>query len=265
MSYQGKVVVVTGAAGGIGSAIALRLARAGADLALGDIRFEGQDQFAGGKSGLQAELEAIGARSIVVESDLSTREGAAELMARSVEAFGRIDALVAAAGGAITPQETSMASVATLEDMEKLFAANYRSAVFSAQEAVPSLKAAGGGAIVIIASAAGSTVLPGGLIAHYLASKEAVKSYARSLAGEVGPEGIRVNTIAPGLVMSPRLARVAGERGLTRLTSDDSIPLRRFGEVDDVAKVVEFLAGDLAGYVTGQCIAVNGGATLSPS
>ena len=107
--------------------------------------------------------------------------------------------------------------------------------------------------------------MPNGSLAHYVASKHALTSYTRALAGELGPEGIRVNAIAPGIVFTARVATLAKERHLGTDEQVKGVALRRWGQADDIAKVVEFLASDMAGYITGQCIAVNGGATLSPT
>jgi NAD(P)-dependent dehydrogenase (short-subunit alcohol dehydrogenase family) len=98
-----------------------------------------------------------------------------------------------------------------------------------------------------------------------LAAKAALTSFTRALAGELGPSGIRVNAIAPGIIFTARVAKLAKERNLGTDIQLAEVALRRWGYADDVAKVVEFLASDLAGYVTGQSIAVNGGGTLGPN
>ena len=265
---EGKVVVVTGAARGMGRAIALRLARAGADVALADIDLEGARVWGEvlNAATVADEVRAIGRRSIALQGDLSRRDAANELISKTVKELGRIDVVVNCAGGAITKMETSYASNSPDEDMQLLFGANYSSAVNCCQAAVPHLRSAGpGAAIVNITSGAGNAAVPNGSLAHYVASKHALTSYTRALAGELGPEGIRVNAIAPGIVFTARVATLAKERHLGTDEQVKGVALRRWGQADDIAKVVEFLASDMAGYITGQCIAVNGGATLSPT
>ncbi|MGE0829926.1 MAG: SDR family NAD(P)-dependent oxidoreductase [Hyphomonadaceae bacterium] len=265
---EGKAAIVTGAARGMGRAIALRLARAGADVAIADIDLNGAKAWGEEleADSVAGEIQKIGRRAIGVEGDLSQRAAADALIAKAVAAFGRLDILVNCAGGAITPMETSFASITPDADMEKLFGANYRSAVYCCQAATPHLRKAGAGAAIVnISSGAGNSAAPNGSLAHYVASKHALTTYTRSLAGELGPEGIRVNAVAPGIIFTARVAKLAKERNLGTDEQLKSVPLRRWGFADDIAKVTEFLVSDMAGYVTGQCIAVNGGATLSPT
>jgi NAD(P)-dependent dehydrogenase (short-subunit alcohol dehydrogenase family) len=267
-TFEGKVAVVTGAARGIGRAVALRLARAGADIALADVNLDGAQQWGETLTAATVadEVRALGRRSIGVENDLSKRTSAEALIAQTVRELGRIDILVNCAGGAFTPIETSFASISPDQDMDLLFGANYASAVFCCQSALPHLRAAGpGAAIVNISSGAGNGATRDGSIAHYLAAKAALTSFTRALAGELGPAGIRVNAIAPGIIFTARVAKLAKERDLGTDTQLAQVALRRWGNADDVAKVVEFLTSDMAGYVTGQSIAVNGGGTLSPN
>lgn len=266
--FEGKVAVVTGAARGMGRAIALRLARAGADVVVADIDLDGAKKWDEKLSAATVpdEIRALGRRAIGVEGDLSKRSAANELIERAASEMGRIDILVNCAGGAISPIERSQASITPDEDMQLLFGANYASAVYCCQAATPHLRKAGPGAcIVTISSGAGNTVAPNGVLAHYVASKHALTSFTRALAGELGPAGIRVNAIAPGVVHTARVAKLAKERNLGTDDQLKEIPLRRWGEADDIAKAVEFLASDMASYITGQCLAVNGGASLSPT
>ena len=267
-ALAGKVAVVTGAARGIGRATALRLARAGADVAISDLDLDGAKLWGEklGAASVADEIRSLGRRAVAVEGDLANRAVAERVMAQAAEGLGRIDILVNVAGGVITPVEESFASRADDQNREKLFNANYVSAVNCCQAAVPYLRAAGpGSSIVTISSVPGNQSTPDGSLAHYMAAKSALTIYSRGLAGELGPDGIRVNAIAPGIMFTARVATLAKERGIGTDDQLAQIALRRFGKADDVAKVVEFLAGELAGYVTGQCIAVNGGATLCPN
>jgi NAD(P)-dependent dehydrogenase (short-subunit alcohol dehydrogenase family) len=259
--FAGSVAVVTGAARGIGRAIALRLAKHGADVVIADINLAGAKEF---NEALQAasvedEVRALGRRSLGVEGDLGKSADAETLIARTIETFGRIDILVNCAGGAVTPHASSLASICPDDEIAKVFAANYNSMVYCSRAAVRHMRQQKSGAIINITSVAGFFATPTGHIAHYGASKAAMINYTRSLAGEVGPDGIRVNVVAPGIVMTARIAALAQARGMGNADQAAATPLRRLGEPDDIAKVVQFFASDLAGFVTGQCLAVTGG------
>jgi NAD(P)-dependent dehydrogenase (short-subunit alcohol dehydrogenase family) len=260
-NLDGKVAIVTGAGGGIGSAIAVRLARAGADVALIDRDFAFTAEWGGlsSSAALVEEVRAAGRRAIVAEGDGADRAFARAVADQAVGELGSLDILVNCAGGAFTPAAASFASTTSDDDLERLLRANYLSTVTFCQTVVPTMRSQECGSIVNITSGLGHLVPRNGSLAHYLASKAAVTSYTTSLANEVGQYGIRVNAISPGLVMSPRAAAQSAERGAGQYEQRERIALRRFGQPDDIAKVVEFFAGDLAGYVTGQVLAVTGG------
>ena len=262
----GKIAIVTGGARGIGRATALRLARAGADVVIADMDLDGARIWGETLSAptVMAEIEALGRRSIGVQGDLSKRADANELIARTVAELGRVDILVNNAGGVIAPVETSYASITPDEDMDVLFAANYKTMVYCCQAAAPHMKAQKSGAIVNVTSGRGDAS-PNGSLAHYTAAKAGVTMFTRALAGELGPDGIRVNAVSPGTTMSARVASLAVQRGIGTPDQAQRIALRRLGQPEDLAKVIEFLASDLAGFVTGQCIAVNGGSSLGPA
>ncbi len=267
MSLQGQVAVVTGGARGLGRAYALRLAGLGADVAVIDVNLAGAAEF-GEKltaPSVSAEIEALGRRSIGIEADLTKRKTAFEAIERVVAEFGRLDILVNNAGGAITPAADSAPSVVSEEDIRITFDVNLMSAIYCCQAAVPAMKRQGSGAIVNTASTAARMVSPGGSLSHYGVSKAAVAHYTRNLASELGPFGIRVNAIAPGIMLTERIKAWAGQRGIGTGAEAARIPLRRLGEPGDCARVVEFLVSDLSRYVTGQCISVCGGAALTPA
>lgn len=127
------------------------------------------------------------------------------------------------------------------------------------------MKRQGGGIIVNISSQSGITTYKQGLLAAYAALKAAVAHYTRYLAAELGPHGIRANCLSPGVMLTARVAALAAERGVGTADEAAQIPLRRFGQVEDCAGVLEFLTTDLSQYVTGQVISVCGGAVLTPS
>jgi NAD(P)-dependent dehydrogenase (short-subunit alcohol dehydrogenase family) len=263
----GKVAAVTGAARGLGRAYALRLAQLGADVAVIDIRLDAAAEFGETLSAesVPAEIEKLGRRSVGVQADLARRGEAQGAIQRTLETFGRIDVLVNNAGGALTPAERSRASETPEEDTRFLLDVNYMSAVHCCQAVAPIMKRQGSGVIVNISSQSAISTYQQGLLAGYSAAKAAVTHYTRYLAAELGPYGIRANCIAPGIMMTARVAALAARRGVGTDEEAVSIPLRRLGRVEDCVGALEFLVTDLSQYVTGQVISVCGGAVLTPN
>ena len=267
MKLQGQVAVVTGAARGLGRAYALRLAHLGADVAVVDINLDGAAQF---DEHLDApsvadEIRAMGRRSIGIQADLSDRQAAQEAIRRCAAELGRLDVLVNNAGGSLTPIERSQPATMPDEDIQATFAANLWSTIYCCQAAAPIMTAQHSGSIINTSSLAGHMIPRGGRLSHYGAAKAAVTHYTRSLASELAPSGVRVNCIAPGTIETSRIKAQANARGIGDAASVRGVPMGRFGTPEDCAGVIEFLATDLSSYVTGQCIAVCGGALLSPS
>ncbi|WP_076999793.1 SDR family NAD(P)-dependent oxidoreductase [Variovorax sp. KK3] len=265
---QGQVAIVTGAARGLGRGYALRLATLGADVVVADVDLSSAREFGEvlTAEGVPEEIRALGCRGLGVQADLRRREGARAVVERTLAEFGRIDILVNNAGGAFTPMERSTASRMPDEDTDAMLDVNYRSALFCSQEVVPAMRARGSGVIVNVATlAALDPSRAMGRLAPYAVAKGAVLTLTRYLAAELGPDGIRVNCIAPGSMLTERIRKQAAERGMQNEKELKRIPLRRFGEVDDCANVLEFLVTPLSGYVTGQCISVCGGQVLTPS
>ena len=267
MSLQGKVAIVTGAARGLGRAYALRLARLGADIAIFDVDLAGAGKFGETLTAatVSQEVQALGRQSIEVQADLADRDAVNDAVKRVQDRFGRIDILVNNAGGAITPPERSKPSVVPDEDIRRIFDVNLMSTIYCCQAAAPIMVAQKSGVIVNTSSTAARTVARGGSLSHYGAAKAAVTHYTRDLAAELGPSGIRVNAIAPGVMLTARVKSLAEQRGIGVASEANHVPLRRLGEVEDCAGVVEFLVTDLSRYVTGQCISVCGGASLTPA
>ena len=264
---SGKVALVTGAARGLGRAYAHRLAALGADIVLADIDLLGAAAFGEALSAesVQDEIIAMGRRAIGVAADISKPADVLRLFAEAMAAFGRIDILVNNAGGAIARGSGPLGTETSMADMQLLLDANFISCVLCCQAAAPLMKAQKSGVMINISSQAGISTLPEGVLAIYGATKAAVVQYTRALALELGPAGIRVNAIAPGIIMTARIARQAAERGIGTNAQSEAVPLRRLGTVEDCAGVVEFLATDLSRYVTGQCISVCGGMVLGPN
>lgn len=259
-SLRGKVAIVTGAARGIGRGIALGLADAGADVALADL--------AGGDSGLtyelagRAELEATakdvaerGVRALAVPCDVRRDEQVEALVAQTVAELGRLDLLVNNAGVVhFAPLEAF-----ETERWEQLFDVNVKGTFLACRAAAPHL-AASGGSIVNIASVAGKRGHPQG--SGYCASKFAVVGLTQSLAMELGPRGVRVNAVCPGILATHMwthhlTSEERGGRAAYEAAVAAMIPLGREQSAEDIAGAVLYLAG--APNVTGIAMNVAGG------
>lgn len=259
----GRIAVVTGAGRGIGRACAVRLAERGADVVVVDIDLRSGEKYEGEPEGATTEqIEALGRRAIGVEADLTEEAQAHRAVQAAVDEYGRLDILVNVAGGAITPYERSRPSMTPVSDVRTLIDVNIMSAIHCCQAAVPAMREAGGGAIVNFTSTAAFTVFPDGSNAAYAMTKAALQHYSRHLAAELGPDGIRVNMVAPGITLTGRVVAESSSTGYSSRAAE--VPMRRLGEPEDCAKVVEFLVSDLAGFVTGRCVPVDGGWVLNP-
>ncbi len=267
LKLAGKAALVTGAARGLGRAYALRLAALGADVAVVDIDLAAAHEFGESLSAdsVPAEIERMGRRSLGIQADLTRREDAQRAIRDTHEAFGRLDILVNNAGGALTPAGRSHATESPEDDTRFLMDVNYMSAVHCCQAAAPILKTQRSGVIVNISSQSAISTYQQGLLAAYSAAKAAVTVYTRYLAAELGPFGIRANCLAPGVIMTSRVAAQAAARGVGTNSEAERVPLRRLGQVEDCAGVLEFLTTDLSQYVTGQVISVCGGVVLHPN
>ena len=240
---EGRVAVVTGGCGGIGTAICARFAREGAQVYAADI-----------KDGGASEIQGVSFH----EHDVTSEESAARLMARVGEAHGRLDVLVNAAGIEIekTIEETS------LEDWNRIFAINATGTFLTSKHALPLMRKAGGGSIVNFGSYDGFIADPG--LAAYCATKGAVHALTRAMACDHGPENIRVNAVCPGYVDTPMLQSFLGpEQDIGKAAEEMRRvhPLRRTGTPEDVANLVNWLAGDEARYASGQLWVLDGGLT----
>ena len=258
----GRAAAVTGAARGLGRAYALRLAELGADLVLNDVDFASDPERDGEPTA--AEVERRGRAAAEVAGSASEPAVAAALVDAAVQRFGRLDVLVNNAGGMFEDPAGSWASKLTPADLAAVLDRNLVSTLVCAQAAGATMRSAGRGSIVNVASITGlrgNRAREGGFYASYSAAKAAIVQFTRDLAAELGPDGVRVNAIAPGFIATPRLvaARLHGAEA-ERLSAQ--IPMRRLGTPEDCAEAVAFLAGDGAGYVTGQCLTVDGGFLL---
>jgi len=241
---EGKVALITGAARGIGKAIALKYASEGASVAFTDLEINEAAQET------VAQLEAFGVPVKAYPSNAADFEATQVVVEQVVADFGRIDILVNNAG--ITKDGLVMRM--SEQQWDAVIAVNMKSAFNFLHAVVPVMARQKGGSIINMASIAGQTGNPGQV--NYSASKAGLIAMAKSVAKEMGPRGIRANSIAPGFVIT-EMTEV-----LPQAVKDEYmklIPLRRGATVEEVANVALFLGSDLSSYVTGQVIAVNGG------
>jgi 3-oxoacyl-[acyl-carrier protein] reductase len=260
---DGKVAIVTGAARGMGRAYAHRLAGLGAKVAVADLDLRSYADFDGEASAMRAEttvdeINAGGGEAIGFEFDIADRAAVFAMADDVVGAWGRIDVLVANAGGGRGKPAETTATLVPQDLLELVTAMNLFGTVHSCSAVAPAMKEQRSGKIVTVASYAGMVAGIGGGYAHYGANKAAIAHYTRYLAQELGPYGINANCIAPGVIETARIVELMGVRaGGDRVNPE--IALRRHGTPDDCAKVVEFLCTDLSDYVTGAVIPIDGG------
>lgn len=241
---KGQVVVVTGSGQGIGKAIAEKFAAHGAHVVITDINQETAEATA-------TELQTHGIETLAVACDVSKKEQVDNLFAKAVEKWGKVDILVNNAG--ITKDGLFIRMKE--EAWDAVINVNLKGAYLCSQAAANIMRKARKGCIVSISSIA-ATGNPGQ--ANYSASKAGVIGLSNTLAKELAPLGIRSNAVAPGFIHTAMTDKIP-EKYRTKII--DAIPLKRIGEPDDVAKVILFLASELAEYITGQVIHINGGIT----
>jgi 3-oxoacyl-[acyl-carrier protein] reductase len=261
---SGKVAVVTGGARGLGRASAHHLAELGADIALLDIDLDASARYGEELSAatVAGELTAKGVRGFELAVDLTRKSETDRAFARIKDELGRIDILVNVAGGLTTSGNGHAAEIPP-EDIRTNLDINFMTMVHCCQAATSIMRSLQGGVIVNVSSAASLWTYPAGKYAGYAAAKAAVNHFTRHLAAELGPENIRVNSIAPGLFLTSRVAALSAARGIGGTAELEYIPLRRHGTLADFVGVLEFLVTDLSSYVTGECIAACGGSLLT--
>jgi len=236
VDVSGRVALVTGASRGIGRAVAVRLAAAGADVALG------YEQDRDGAEGQARRIAATGRRAVAVGGNGAAPDGVAAMVGAVEERLGPIDILVSNAG--IGPRH-ALEDI-TVEEWDRVLAVNLRAAFLLAQRVIPGMRARGWGRIVLISSVAAFT---GGFVGpHYAASKAGQIGLMHALAGPVAAHGITVNAVAPALIEGGLPLPEGSEKG---------IPIGRTGQPEEVAHAVLALIGN--GFITSQTLSVDGG------
>ena len=240
-----RVVLVTGASRGIGAAIARACAEAGADVAVGYVAEPA------GAERTVSSIEALGHSSQAFAADVRDPDQVASMVSAVETRFGRIDALVNNAG--VMPE--SRVEDMSLEEWRHVLDVDLTGAFICSRAVLPGMLERGSGSIVMIASRLGQIGFAG--VAHYAAAKAGLIAFAKSLAKEVGPRGVRVNSVAPGVTITDMTTDVmSGEVGQKRLAE---LPSGRFATAEEVASSVVFLLSDAAALYHGQTLNPNGG------
>lgn len=247
VDLEGKTALVTGGAKGIGEAISVALAENGADVAVNYLTSEKKAKE------LVGQFRAKGRKALAIGADVGIVGEAERLVREAQEALGPIDILVNNAG--------TQVQLSTIEEMspelwKRVIAINLNGPMFCARQVIPGMKQKGWGRIVNISSiSARSGGGPGG--AHYSAAKGGMSTLTKALAKELGPAGITVNAIAPGVILTEIHEKFSTRESLKAL--QQQTPLGRLGKPEDIPGAVLYLVSDSASYVTGETVAVNGG------
>jgi 2-hydroxycyclohexanecarboxyl-CoA dehydrogenase len=252
MDFTQKTVIVTGGARGIGRAVVNAFADAGADVVIGDFRFDEARATA-------LELsESTGRRVIAVKTDITSLNDVCDLRDEAIRLFGKIDVLVNSAGW-----DKLLPFVKTTPEMwERVIAINFKGVVHTCHAVLPHMSERKRGAIVNLSSDTARVGSFGEAI--YAASKAAVIAFSKTLAREHARDGIRVNAVCPGLVDTPLIDEMKQDEFTNKILNSivNYIPFKRLGRPEEIASMVVFLASNAASYITGQAVSVNGGLNM---
>ena len=245
MRLQDKVAIITGASRGIGRAIAVDLAKNGAEVVL-----VGRDRAALDETAAACESARAGAKTVVLTADVADQSAVEGVVKEVVDTFGRVDFAIANAGQSID----SLLLRLKPDTIEHMLSVNLKSAFYLAGAVAKPMMKQRSGSIVLMSSIVGVTGNPGQ--AAYAASKAGLLGLTKSLAKELGSRNIRVNAVAPGLIETAMTEKMTGE---VREYLLNQAALGRPGKPEDVSGVVTFLCSEAAGYMTGQTLVVDGG------
>lgn len=247
-----KSVIVTGGARGIGRAIVAAFTRAGADVSIGDLRFEDANVTA------MEISEASGRRVVALQTDVTDHAGVERLRDETLRLFGKIDVLVNCAGW-----DRLLPFIKTTPELwQKVLSINFLSVVNTCHVILPHMVERKQGAIVNISSDTGRVGSFGEAL--YASSKAAIMAFSKTLAREHARDNIRVNVVSPGLCETPLIAEMREDEFSSKILGSivKFIPLKRLGQPREIAPMVVFLASDAASYITGQVFSVNGGLNM---
>ncbi len=243
----GRAALITGASRGFGRAIALAFAREGARIAANYLSSRGE------ADSLVAQAEQLGAEAFALQGDVSREDDARALVASTLDRFGRLDILVNNAGIMVRGPLLDV----PMDAHRRMVDINVTGTLLCSRWALPPMIERGYGRIINLSSQLAQRAVGGGGFAAYAATKGAIESLTRALAGEAGGHGVTVNAIAPGGIDTDMSRDVMTPEYRARRLAE--LPLRRFGSVDDVAYAALVLAADEAGYLTGQILHPSGG------
>ncbi len=249
MTLQGKVAIVTGGASGIGRASAIKLAAAGAQVIVSDLNQQGGQETI-------AMIHDAGGEAIFTRCDVTKAHDVQAMVDLAVQTYGRLDIALNNAGVGGMMQVVHEVNESTWDFVMNV---NLKGVWLCMKYQIPHMLTSGGGSIINVASLAGLVGFRGN--APYSASKFAVIGLTKSAALEYATKGIRVNAICPGFVETPMVTTMVEEVPQMQSTVQRSAPMRRLGRPEEIADMVVFLADDTASFITGQAIALDGGAS----
>jgi NAD(P)-dependent dehydrogenase (short-subunit alcohol dehydrogenase family) len=246
---EGKAVLMTGAAGGIGSASAIVFAKAGARLILSDVNADGGHQ-------VLEEVRSLGATAEFVAADLSSESGVRQLIDRAVAVYGRLDCAFNNAG---TEQHGKPLHELTTSEWEKTIRIDLTLVFWSLKYEIGAMLQSGGGSIVNTASGLGQIAIPNA--AEYVAAKHGVIGLTRAAAVEYAARGIRTNCLLPGVVRTPMITRLTADQKVAAFMAylKGRHPIGRFGEPNEIGEAAKWLLSESASFVNGAAMPVDGG------
>ena len=254
---QGKNVLVTGASSGIGQAIAIRFAQEGANVAIAYRTGAEQAQSTAAQA-RAARANGDTSREIVVQADVSNEEQVAQMFATTILEFGRLDILVNNAG----IQKPTPSHELSVADFDRVIAVNLRGPFLCSREAIRHFLQRGGGGVILNNSSV-HEMIPKPKYLSYSISKGGMRNLTKTLALEYAGQGIRVNAVGPGAVITP-INKAWIDDAKAKSEVESHIPLGRAADAAEIASVFAFLASDEASYITGQTLYACGGLTLYP-